>query len=97
MSQPRFFLEHDMIHDRKTGKHVTTDVTPPFEDGIGDVCAFLNGLTVISDEDDRAWCEDLKERDEALELIADVAQHFGCNEEWSNAHDHRQCVRESIS
>jgi len=34
-----------MIHDRETGKHVRTDGTPPYDDSIEQVCAFLNGLT----------------------------------------------------
>lgn len=48
------------------------------------------------DEDEALTVEELKERDEALELIADVARFFGCTEEWSNAHDHRDCVREHM-
>jgi glutamine synthetase len=43
-SEPRFFIDHGMIHDRVTGKHVTTDGQPPFEDSIEQVCELLNGL-----------------------------------------------------
>ena len=49
------------------------------------------------DEDEALTVEELKERDEALDLIADVARHFGCDEEWSSLHDHRECVREYIA
>lgn len=40
----RFYIDHGVIHDRETGKHVTTDGQPPFEDGIEQVCKFLNTL-----------------------------------------------------
>jgi hypothetical protein len=40
----RFFVDHGMIHDRVTGKHVTTDGVEPFEDGPEKVCALLNEL-----------------------------------------------------
>lgn len=45
MTEPRFFIEHGVIHDRKTGKHVVTDGRPPFEDGVEQVCELLNGLS----------------------------------------------------
>jgi hypothetical protein len=54
MTEPRFFIDHGMIHDRVTGKHVTTDGNLPFEDGVDQVCFLLNSLTArwikISDE-----------------------------------------------
>ena len=40
----RFFIDHGMIHDRKTGKHVTTDADTPFCDGIERCCELLNEL-----------------------------------------------------
>lgn len=40
----RFFIEHGMIHDRDTGKHVTTDGEPPFDDGIQGTLTLLNNL-----------------------------------------------------
>lgn len=40
----RFFIDHGVIHDRETGKHIVTDGKPPFEDSPEQVCAFLNGL-----------------------------------------------------
>ncbi len=42
--QPRFYMDHGVIHDRVTGKHVVTDGKPPFEDSTEQVCEFLNGL-----------------------------------------------------
>lgn len=57
MDEPRFFIDHTMIHDRVTGKHVTCD--PDFRDyeinpgettrinnpdGISNTCALLNNL-----------------------------------------------------
>jgi hypothetical protein len=44
MSKPRFYIEHGVIHDRLTGKHVVTDGEPPFEDSIEQVLDLLNGL-----------------------------------------------------
>jgi hypothetical protein len=52
---PRFFIEHGMIHDRETGKHVTTDedswTTPegkvmpnPHGSGVSATCELLNQL-----------------------------------------------------
>lgn len=45
---PRFFIEHGLIHDRVTGKHVTTDADSPFYDGIRACCDLLNQLAVAS-------------------------------------------------
>lgn len=42
--QPRFFIDHGRIHDRVTGKHVTTDEDSVFESGITECCALLNSL-----------------------------------------------------
>jgi hypothetical protein len=65
MNEPRFYIDHGMIHDRVTGKHVTTDGTPPFEDSIEQVCELLNSLgmpgTAAScrerrDDDDFPFC-----------------------------------------
>lgn len=44
MSEPRFFIDHGIIHDRFTGKHVVTDGEPPFEDSLEQVLALLNGM-----------------------------------------------------
>jgi hypothetical protein len=63
MNEPRFYIDHGMIHDRVTGKHVTTDGTPPFEDSIEQVCELLNSLvTPVAacrerrDDDDFPFC-----------------------------------------
>ena len=81
---------------------------PPFKFNGHSECDIAENLTEADakaivawrnskDEDEALTVEELKERDEALELIADVARHFGCDEEWSNLHDHRECVREYIA
>jgi len=44
MTEPRFFIDHGVIHDRVTGKHVVTDGEWPFEDTVEMVCELLNGL-----------------------------------------------------
>jgi hypothetical protein len=44
MSEPRFFIDHGMIHDRETGKHVTTEPDSAFCDGIERCCELLNAL-----------------------------------------------------
>lgn len=43
-SEPRFFIDHGMIHDRLTGKHVTTEPDSAFCDGIVKCCELLNSL-----------------------------------------------------
>jgi hypothetical protein len=44
MTELRFFIDHGMIHDRQTGKHVTTEPDSPFCDGIERCCELLNSL-----------------------------------------------------
>lgn len=44
MTEPRFFIDHGKIHDRVTGKHVTTDLDSQFCDGIISCCELLNAL-----------------------------------------------------
>lgn len=44
MTEPRFYIDHGMIHDRKTGKHVTTEPDSPFCDGIVKCRELLNEL-----------------------------------------------------
>lgn len=40
----RFFIDHGQIHDKVTGKHVTTDEDSVFCDGINSALELLNGL-----------------------------------------------------
>jgi hypothetical protein len=40
----RFCIDHGVIHDHVTGKHVKTDGEPPFEDSVEQVCDLLNSL-----------------------------------------------------
>lgn len=42
--EPRFYIDHGVIHDRVTGKHVVTDGQPPFEDSLEQVLGLLNEL-----------------------------------------------------
>jgi hypothetical protein len=46
VSEARFFIDHGVIHDRQTGKHVRTggNVEGSSEDGIDECCALLNDL-----------------------------------------------------
>ena len=46
MADQRFFIDHGIIHDRTTGKHVRTagNVEWSAEDGIDECCALLNEL-----------------------------------------------------
>ena len=50
----RFFIDHGQIHDRVTGRHVTTDEDTVFCDGINSALELLNGLasriTELQDE-----------------------------------------------
>lgn len=42
----RFFIDHGVIHDNKTGKHVRTcDCLAPMEGGIREACDLLNELS----------------------------------------------------
>ena len=50
MTKDRFYIDHGVIHDRHTGKHVVTDGEPPFEDGIEQVCELLNSLHRSSEQ-----------------------------------------------
>ena len=45
MTDSRFFIDHGVIHDGETGKHVVTDGEWPFEDDLPRVLALLNGLS----------------------------------------------------
>lgn len=44
MAENRFFIDHGMIHDTETGKHVTTDEDTPYCDGIMRCTLLLNEL-----------------------------------------------------
>lgn len=45
MTDHRFYIDHGVIHDRVTSKHVVTNGEWPFEDTVEMVCALLNSLT----------------------------------------------------
>jgi hypothetical protein len=45
----RFFIEHGVIHDRKTGKHVRAcNCLAPYEDGTEAACDLLNSLAITA-------------------------------------------------
>lgn len=46
----RFFIDHGQIHDRATGKHVTTDEDSVFCDGINSALELLNTLNAGATE-----------------------------------------------
>lgn len=50
--QPRFFIDHGQIHDRVTGKHITTDEDTVFCDGINHCLALLNELAALPSADE---------------------------------------------
>lgn len=69
----RFFIDHGQIHDRATGKHVTTDEDSVFCDGINSALELLNTLNAGATEaaDAITTLRDENERmREALEKIA---------------------------
>lgn len=45
----RFYIDHGVIHDRVTSKHVFTDGELPFEDDLPRVLAFLNSLAPVGE------------------------------------------------
>lgn len=52
MSEERFFIDHGVIHDRVTGKHVRSYDVPienSGEDGIVECCALMNKLSGAED------------------------------------------------
>lgn len=55
--QERFYIDHGMIHDRETGKHVTTDEDSVFCDGRIACCELLNALQSERDSRDRRIAE----------------------------------------
>lgn len=51
----RFYIDHGVIHDQVTGKHVVTNGEPPFEDSVEQVCDLLNSLDYgLSNADQKA-------------------------------------------
>ncbi|MGY3359793.1 hypothetical protein ACVWZK_006456 [Bradyrhizobium sp. GM0.4] len=75
-SQPRFFIDHGMIHDRLTGKHVTTEPDSAFCDGVAKCCDLLNSLAERREPRvfpllfDSNWLEDKIKADPDLECEA---------------------------
>lgn len=72
MTELRFFIDHGVIHDRETGKHVVTDGEWPFEDDLPRVLALLNGLSekAVTNLQHRERAKDLALRlDESLGLV----------------------------
>jgi len=49
----RFYIDHGVIHDRVTGKHVVTNGEPPFEDSVEQVCELLNSIDTCATEDEK--------------------------------------------
>lgn len=45
-------------------------------------------------KEDREHLETIKERDQFEDTISEAARALGCEEEWSNVHDHAECVVE---
>jgi len=45
VAEKRFYLDHGVIHDRVTGKHVVTNGQWPYEDTVEMVCDLLNSLS----------------------------------------------------
>jgi hypothetical protein len=86
---PRFFIDHGMIHDRLTGKHVSTEVIE-YDEGkfdtspVDDACALLNSLashTASNNQDAlpqgvdvRRLLEKLRARDRAWENCLNYAR-----------------------
>lgn len=75
--QPRFFIDHGQIHDRVTGKHVTTDEDTVFCDGINCALELLNGLAARIEALESALASERE--DEALQAAdhrADMAKEI---------------------
>jgi hypothetical protein len=77
---------------RNLAKKISTD--PTYVGGYRD--GWMTRDSNFSEDEAQAE-EELAERDESLDLIADIARFFGCDREWSNLHDHHECVRDAVS
>lgn len=81
----RFFIDHGQIHDRATGKHVTTDEDSVFCDGINSALELLNTLnaaaTKAADVITTLRAENERMR-EALQRLIDAAS---CIRHWHDA------------
>lgn len=66
----RFYMDHGVIHDRVTGKHVVTDGDWPFEDTAEMVCQLLNSLT----ETPRGNYEDRHPNDMVLHPLSEIRE-----------------------
>jgi hypothetical protein len=77
--RPRFFIDHGMIHDRETGKHVTTEPDSAFCDGIKRCCELLNALAERREPKvfpllfDNNWLEEKITNDPDLDCEAGAA------------------------
>ena len=67
----RFFIDHGQIHDRATGKHVTTDEDSVFCDGINSALELLNTLNAAATE----AADAITTLRAALEVIKSDATH----------------------
>lgn len=48
--EPRFFIDHGAVHDRVTGKHVSTKPDDGYEDGVTACCELLNALSAAGSD-----------------------------------------------
>lgn len=71
----RFFIDHGQIHDRATGKHVTTDEDSVFCDGINSALELLNTLNAAATEAADAITT-LRDENEAMRALVPFAK-FG--------------------
>ena len=82
--KPRFIIDHGVIHDLATGKHVRSSESVPNEDGMDECCALLNSLA-------GEVAAVTRERDEAREqrdrVIAERFPTFAHDEPYRALHD----------
>jgi hypothetical protein len=78
MGQERFFINHDIIHDRVTGAHITTNPDSIYQDGINKCCALLNDLartnTASQSQTPPAWASQM------LDILSSIAERVGALE-----------------
>lgn len=55
---------------------------------------FLEGMRESKNEAD--FEDAMEDRDRYEEMLGNLASEAGCNEEWSNLHEHGNCISEGI-
>jgi hypothetical protein len=102
----RSFIRNVRAHPGEIESDEHSITTPIDWDGLGHAIHSLATFDEMADaleeaERLRTECntemvEVIEERDFATNMITGLAQHAGCTEEWSSAHEHGQCIHDAL-